>query len=201
MASLTIRLHGADNVVVAAVDLLPGTTLPGTDVACRNSIRAGHKVAVRPIAVGAPIRKYNQVIGFATAPIEPGDHVHTHNVGMGDSFERDYAIGADARPTDYVPEAERATFQGILRPDGRVATRNYIGVLTSVNCSATAARLVADQFRGNALADFPNIDGVVALTHGYGCGMAAGGDAIETLRRTIAGYARHPNFAAVVILG
>ncbi|WP_448206980.1 UxaA family hydrolase [Azospirillum sp. sgz302134] len=201
MASLTIRLHPADNVVVAGVDLLPGTTLPGTEVATRITIPSGHKVAVQPIAVGEPVRKYNQVIGFATAPIEPGDHVHVHNIGMADSFERDYAFGADAHPTDLLPEAERATFQGIVRADGRVATRNYIGVLTSVNCSATAARMIADQFRGNALADYPNIDGVVALTHGYGCGMGAQGDAIDALRRTIAGYARHPNFAAVIVLG
>jgi altronate hydrolase len=156
---------------------------------------------VPSIAVGEPVRKYNQVIGFATAPIEPGEHVHVQNLGMGDNFERDYAFGADTRPTELVPEDRRATFQGIVRPDGRVATRNYIGVLTSVNCSATAARMIADQFRGPALADYPNIDGVVALTHGYGCGMGGQGDAIDALRRTIAGYARHLNFAAVIILG
>ncbi|MBP2297303.1 UxaA family hydrolase [Azospirillum rugosum] len=205
MASLTIRLHPADNVVVAGVDLLPGTPLPdvdtGTDIATRAAIPSGHKVAVRAIAVGEPVRKYNQVIGFATQPIEPGDHVHVHNTGMGDSFERDYAFSADAHPTAIIPEAERATFQGILRPDGRVATRNYIGVLTSVNCSATAARLIADKFRGDALDAYPNVDGVVALAHGYGCGMGAQGEAIDALRRTIAGYARHPNFAAVIILG
>lgn len=201
MASLTIRLHPADNVVVAGVDLLPGTAIPGTPVEVRAAIPSGHKVAVQPIAAGEPVRKYNQVIGFATADIAPGDHVHVHNLGMGDSFERDHAFGADARPTDVVPESERATFQGIVRPDGRVATRNYIGVLTSVNCSATAARMIADQFRGAALADYPNIDGVVALTHGSGCGMGAQGEAIDLLRRTIGGYARHPNFAAVLILG
>lgn len=201
MASLTIRLHPADNVVVAGADLPEGTTLPNTGVAARTTIPSGHKVAVQAIAVGEPVRKYNQVIGFATQLIEPGDHVHVHNIGMGDSFERDYAFGADSHPTAFVPEAERATFQGIVRPDGRVATRNYIGVLTTVNCSATAARMIADQFRGDALAAYPNIDGVVALTHAYGCGMGSQGDAIDALRRTIAGYARHPNFAAVIVLG
>ncbi|KAA0679089.1 UxaA family hydrolase [Azospirillum brasilense] len=201
MASLTIRLHPADNVVVAGADLPEGTPLPDTDIAARTTIPSGHKVAVQAIAVGEPVRKYNQVIGFATAPIEPGDHVHVHNIGMGDSFERDHAFGADSHPTDFVPEAERATFQGIVRPDGRVATRNYIGILTTVNCSATAARMIADQFRGDALAAYPNIDGVVALTHAYGCGMGSQGDAIDALRRTIAGYARHPNFAAVLVLG
>ena len=201
MASLTIRLHPADDVVVAGVDLAPGTPLPGTDVVCRTPVPAGHKVAVRAITAGKPVRKYNQVIGFASAPIEAGEHVHVHNLGMGESFARDLAFGADAHPTDFVPEAERATFQGIVRPDGRVATRNYIGVLTSVNCSATAARMIADQFRARDLADFPNVDGVVALTHGSGCGMGAQGEAIDMLRRTIAGYARHPNFAAVLLIG
>ncbi|AIB16440.1 galactarate dehydratase (plasmid) [Azospirillum argentinense] len=201
MASLTIRLHPADNVVVAGADLPEGTPLPDTDVVARTTIPSGHKVTVQAIAVGEPVRKYNQVIGFATAPIAPGDHVHVHNIGVGDSFERDYAFGADVHPTDLVPETERATFQGIVRPDGRVATRNYIGILTTVNCSATAARMIADQFRGDALAAYPNIDGVVALTHAYGCGMGSQGDAIDALRRTIAGYARHPNFAAVLVLG
>ena len=206
MASPTIRLHPADNVVVAGIDLLPGAELPdialsGAGVTCRTPVPAGHKVAVRPIAVGEAVRKYDQTIGFATAPIAAGEHVHVHNLGMGEGFERDHAFGADARPTEYVPEAGRATFQGIVRPDGRVATRNYIGVLTSVNCSATAARMIADQFRGAALEAFPNVDGVVALTHGYGCGMGAKGEAIDALRRTIAGYARHPNFGAVLVIG
>ncbi len=120
------------------------------------------------------MRKYNQIIGFATADIAPGEHVHTHNLAMGD-FDRDYAFCADAKPTDCVPEHERATFQGIVRADGRVATRNYLGMLTTVNCSATAARFIAEQFRGGALAEFPNVDGVVALGHGTGCGMASEG--------------------------
>ncbi|WP_142850222.1 UxaA family hydrolase [Telmatospirillum sp. J64-1] len=201
MASLTIRLHPADNVVVAGMDILPETPVPGSDAVTRTTIPAGHKIAVQAIAPGEPVRKYNQIIGFASEAIAPGDHVHVHNVSMGDNFSRDYAFGADAVPTDFIPEAERATFQGIVRPDGQVATRNYIGILTSVNCSATAARMIADHFRGNALADYPNIDGVVALTHGYGCGMANQGEAIDSLRRTIAGYARHPNFGAVLLLG
>ncbi|HKX08681.1 MAG TPA: UxaA family hydrolase, partial [Stellaceae bacterium] len=153
-----------------------------------------------PVAAGEAVRKYNQIIGFATAAIAPGDHVHTHNVAMG-NFARDYAFCADMKPTAFVPENERATFQGMVRADGRVATRNYLGVLTTVNCSATAARFIADQFRGSALAEFPNVDGVVALGHGTGCGMASEGLAMDLLRRTIGGYARHPNFAGILILG
>jgi altronate hydrolase len=201
MPPLTIRLHPADNVVVARTDILPGTALPGEGVATARFIPAGHKIATAAIAAGAPVLKYNQVIGFATVAIEPGEHIHTQNLGMAE-FSRDYAFGADAKPTDFVGKAERATFQGLRRPDGRVATRNYIGVLTSVNCSATASRYIADQFRGpHGLADFPNVDGVVALTHSTGCGMASEGDGMDVLRRTIAGYARHPNFAGILIVG
>lgn len=200
MPTLAIRLNPADNVVVARADILPGTELPGEAVKSRGHIPAGHKVATSAIESGAPVRKYNQIIGFATAEILPGDHVHTHNLAMGD-FARDYAFGADATPTRYVPEHERATFEGIVRPDGRVATRNYLGILSTVNCSATAAKYIAEQFRGNALADYPNVDGVVALVHGTGCGMASEGDGMDVLRRTIAGYARHPNFSGILILG
>ncbi len=198
MLPLAIRLSQADNVVVARADLLPNTALAEENVTCRGHVPAGHKVATAPIAKGAPVRKYNQIIGFATSDIAAGEHVHTHNLAMG-NFDRDYAFCADARPIE--PVSESATFEGIVRPDGRVATRNYLGVLTTVNCSATAAKLIADQFRGSALADFPNVDGVVALGHGTGCGMASEGEAMDLLRRTMAGYARHPNFAGVLILG
>jgi len=200
MPPLTIRLSAADNVVVARADILPGTEIPGERVTSRGHVPAGHKLATSAVAVGEPVRKYNQIIGFATAAIAPGDHVHTHNVAMGD-FARDYAFCADAKATQFVPEKDRATFEGILRADGRVATRNYLGVLTTVNCSATAARFIADQFRGSALAEFPNVDGVVALGHGTGCGMASEGLGMDLLRRTIGGYARHPNFAGILILG
>ncbi|HLI10608.1 MAG TPA: altronate dehydratase family protein [Alphaproteobacteria bacterium] len=203
-AALTIRLNAADNVVVARADILPQTAIPGEGVTARTLVPSGHKIATRPIARGEPVLRYNQIIGFASADIAAGEHVHTHNCAMGD-FTRDYAFGANAKPTQYVNRP--ATFEGIMRPDGRVATRNYIGVLTSVNCSATAAKYVADAFRTNPftgegpLAAFPNVDGVVALTHKTGCGMASDGEGMDVLRRTIAGYARHPNFFAVLIIG
>ncbi|HYM04829.1 MAG TPA: altronate dehydratase family protein [Stellaceae bacterium] len=200
MLPLAIRLSPADNVVVARADFLPNAVLAEEKISCRGHVPAGHKVATAAIAAGAPVRKYNQIIGFATADIAPGEHVHTHNLAMG-NFARDYAFCADARPTEMVAESARASFDGIVRADGRVATRNFLGVLTTVNCSATAAKLIADQFRGGALADFPHVDGVVALGHGTGCGMASEGEAMDLLRRTIAGYARHPNFAGVLVLG
>jgi altronate hydrolase len=200
MQALTIRLSPTDNVVVARVDLLAGARLESEGIACVAAVPAGHKVATWPIARGEPARKYGQIIGFATVDIAAGEHVHTHNLAMHD-FERDYAFSADAAATAFVPEVERATFQGIPRADGRVATRNYLGVLTSVNCSATTAKLIADKFRGEALRAFPHVDGIVALGHGTGCGMASEGEGMDILRRTIAGYARHPNFAGVLILG
>src|SRR3978361_881056 len=197
-----IRLHPDDNVVIARATLLPGAPV-GDKVLASERIPAGHKVAVRAIPNGEAIRRYGQIIGFASAAIAPGQHVHVHNCEMGD-FSKDYAYGVDATPTAFIHPA--ATFQGIRRPDGKVATRNYIGILTSVNCSAHVAGVVADMFRRNPftgddpLADFPNVDGVVALTHKTGCGMTQG-EPLRVLRRTLAGYARHPNFSHVIVLG
>ena len=196
-ADLTIRLNPADDVVIARVDIPAGTLVASENVRTTARVPAGHKLAVKPISPGAPARRYNQIIGFATRAIAAGDHVHVHNLAMGD-FQRDYAFCAESRPTAMIEPA--ATFQGIVRADGKVATRNYIGILTSVNCSATVARMIADHFR-NRLDAYPNVDGVVALTHKSGCGMASEGEAIDLLRRTMAGYARHPNFFAVQMVG
>ncbi len=194
---IVIRLNPADDVVIARVDVPNGTLLVKENVHANVLIPAGHKIATRDVGTGKPVRRYNQIIGFATRDIKAGDHVHVHNVSMGD-FERDYAFCVEAKPTAYI--TPQATFQGIVRPDGRVATRNYIGIITSVNCSATVARLIARQFE-NRLDDFPNVDGVVALTHKTGCGMASDGEAIDILRRTTAGYIRHANFHSVLLVG
>ncbi len=200
--SPVIRLHPADGVVIARAMIMPGTVVE-EGVAAAERIPPGHKIAVRPHAPGEAVRRYGQIIGFATQPIAPGQHVHVHNMSMGE-FAKDYAFGEDAKPTQMIEPA--ATFQGFRRPDGRAATRNYIGILTSVNCSAHVADLIADVFKRNPfgrddpLADYPNVDGVVALTHKTGCGMAAG-EPLHLLRRTLAGYARHPNFSHVVAIG
>ena len=198
--TLSIRLAPEDNVVVARVDILSGTEIPGEGVTALDVVPAGHKIATRPIAVGEPVRKYDQIIGFASEPVEAGAHVHVHNCAMGD-FERDYAIGRDMKPVDFVPEGNRANFQGYLRANGSVGTRNYIGVLTSVNCSATAARFIAEAVEERILADYPHVDGVVALTHSTGCGMAGAGDGYDNLQRVLWGHARHPNFAGIVLVG
>jgi arabinonate dehydratase len=201
-SSPVIRLHRADDVVIARSQLIGGTVLPGEDVTVTGLIPAGHKAAVRAIAQGQPVRRYGQIIGFASRPIAPGEHVHVHNLAMGE-FQRDYAFCADAQPARHA--STPATFNGMVRPDGRVATRNYIGILTSVNCSATVARAIADRFRRDihpeALADYPNLDGVVALTHGVGCAVDPEGEGLSILQRTLGGYAIHPNFAAVLVIG
>ncbi|HEX7889935.1 MAG TPA: altronate dehydratase family protein [Ramlibacter sp.] len=203
-AARTIRLHADDDVVIARQQLVAGTWLAEEGVQVSGLVPPGHKLAVRELAAGQPVRRYGQIIGFASQAIRAGAHVHVHNLAMG-NFDRDAAAvaGVDARPTE--PAAQPATFMGIVREDGRIATRNYIGVLTSVNCSATAARAIADHFRRDirpeALADFPNVDGVVALTHGAGCAVDSEGEGLRVLRRTLAGYARHPNFAAVLVIG
>jgi len=195
---LYIRLNAADDVVIACRELDPGTSLMKEGVVVRERIPAGHKVATRAIAPGDPVRRYSQVIGFATRPIEAGAHVHVHNLEVRD-FARDYAFGEAYCPTE--PVREPATFQGIVRADGRVATRNYIGILATVNCSATVSKYVAEAFRGEALGGFPHVDGVVALTHTAGCGMDTAGEGMAVLRRTLAGYARHANFAGVLVIG
>ncbi len=197
-----IRIHAADDVVIARTQLLGGTVLQDEGVTVSGLIPPGHKVAVRAIRQGQPVRRYNQVIGMARVDIAPGQHVHSHNLEFGD-FARDPAVGEASTTTAYVKEP--ATFQGIVRDDGRVATRNYIGVLTSVNCSATVARAIADHFRRDinprALERFPNIDGVIALTHGAGCATDSDGEPLQVLRRTLGGYARHPNFGALLLVG
>jgi len=196
--SLTIRLHPDDDVVIARQQLVSGTALLDENVTVSGLVPPGHKVATRALPAGAPVKRYNQIIGFAKRAIAAGEHVHLHNLAMGE-FARDYAFGADAKPTRYVDTP--ATFQGIVRGDGRVATRNYVGILSTVNCSATVAHGIADAFKSGGLDAFPNVDGVVALTHGSGCGMDVNGESMQLLRRTLGGYARHANFAAVLIVG
>ena len=197
-----IRIHPADDVVIARRQLVGGTWLDAEGITVIGLVPPGHKIAVRAIAQGEPVRRYNQIIGTATQAIAAGQHVHSHNLAFS-HFARDYAAGTGATLTQYV--ATPATFMGIRRADGRIATRNYIGILTSVNCSATVARAIADHFKREvhpeALAPYPNVDGVVALTHGAGCATDSAGEPLQVLRRTLGGYARHANFASILVVG
>jgi altronate hydrolase len=194
-----IRLHEQDNVVIAIDLVSQGDSAAG--LTARERILKGHKMAVQPIREGEPIRKFGQIIGFAKTHIAPGEWVHEHNVGLHD-FARDYRFAEDARDDGLLPPEMRATFEGYRRDNGKTGTRNYIGILTSVNCSASVARFAAAAVeKSGALRDYPGIDGVVAIVHGTGCGHAAYGEGFDVLRRTQWGYASHPNFAGVVMVG
>ena len=190
-----VRLDTTDTVAVARDRLEAGATIEG--VILKEAIPAGHKVALEDISVGQPIRKYAQTIGFAAEDIPVGSHVHTHNVAFR-NVDGSYEFGTNLRN---VEPAQPDTFIGFQRTNGEVGTRNYIAIVTSVNCSATAARMIADHFTPELLADYPNVDGVCAFVHGTGCGMAGDGDGFEALQRVMWGYARHPNHAGVLMFG
>jgi len=199
-ASPLIRLHANDNVLVVRHPLALGQELPEFGLRTKAQLPAGHKIAARRIAAGERVLKYNVVIGAASRDIEAGEHVHGHNLVLVDEY-RDPGFGLDVKPVHYVPEAERARFMGYVRPDGRVGTRNFIGILSSVNCSATVINRIAAHFTPERLAAYPNIDGVAAFAQTSGCGMSSPSEHFELLRRTIAGYARHANLGGVLIVG
>ncbi|HLO96347.1 MAG TPA: UxaA family hydrolase, partial [Burkholderiaceae bacterium] len=195
-----IQLHPLDNVAVARVALPAGSEVQdadGTPLPVRNAIAAGHKIALRPIAPGEVVLKYGQVIGLASAAIAAGEHVHVHNVQMGEALPRAAAL-APAVAEAAAADLGAATFEGFVRADGSVGTRNYLGVMATVNCSATVCKAIAQAFA--APGALPGVDGVVAITHGSGCGMSDG-EGLALLRRTLRGYAAQPNFAAVLLVG
>lgn len=194
-----IRLDAADNVVVARVEIPVGTTIACEGVTTQQPVPLGHKVAARLIKKGEPVLKYNTVIGYATEDLLPGTWMHSHNIAFGET-DRDYRYGLDYVPTDMLPPEQRATFQGIVREDGRVATRNYLGVFVVGNCGATVARKIANHFDERRLTGFPNIDGVVPYVHEIGCGMEMTGEPMDLLRRTIGGYIKHPNTVGAVVI-
>ncbi len=195
-----IRLNSADNVLVSTRIVEKGeTTFEG--VVTRAKVMRGHKMASTTIAEGTPIRKFGQIIGFAKNNIEAGDWVHEHNVVMGE-LAHDYAYAQAAKPEPVLPEAERATFQGYRRKNGKVGTRNYIGIMTSVNCSATVATLIAKEMSKPGMLDaYPNIDGVVALRQDNGCVIDYRGVIFDTFKRTAWGYATNPNMGGVMMVG
>ncbi len=198
--STVIRLSENDNVVVARHAIDAGVYIHDEELSVSATIPAGHKVATQAIAKGDSVRKFGQIIGFATTDITPGEHVHIYNLGMA-AFDRDYAFGSDCREVSMIPEAERATFQGFVRADGRVGVRNYILVLSTVNCSATVARRIAEEFRRDPLDNYPNVDGVFSLTHDGGCGRGVDTEDVGILQRCSFGYAANPNVAGFLLVG
>ena len=193
-----LRLNEKDNVVIALENFEAGDIIDELDLTLKSDVPFGHKIATETIARGEPVRRYGQVVALATEDIAIGVHVH-ENIKAQDQGSSEDMIGLDARETQFVESP--ATFMGYKRADGKVGTRNYIGIITTVNCSATAARAIADHYRGSAMDAYPNVDGVVALTHTSGCGMNPSGEGMKMLRRTLAGYARNPNFASIIVLG
>ena len=199
MHAATIRLHPSDNIVVALKDLAAGARVEGIARPLPQPVPRGHKIATAAIAPGALVIRYGQIIGAATQAIALGEHIHTHNLGMG-AHDQDYAYGADLRPLPAADEPRH--FMGFSREGGGVGTRNYLGILTSVNCSGSVARFIAEAVdRAGWLADFPNVDGVVPIVHGTGCGMSGKDEGYETLFRTLQGYARNPNFGGILLVG
>ena len=208
LSKYAVHLRPEDNIAVASRPVPAGADLAldgDTLTIPAGGIRMGHKFAVRPVREGEPVLKYGQVIGFATRPIAPGDHVHVHNV-KAERFSRDYAHGED-RPPPLPPPAAWRTFRGYDRGPGRPAhqrygTRNYLAVISTVNCSASTSKYVAERIRASGvLRDFPNVDGVVPITHRGGCGMQYEGPDHRQLERTLAGFAKHPNVAAYILIG
>lgn len=201
---VAVRLHERDDVAIAKQELSSGVVLLGesasAEVAVRQFIPPGHKIALCAIAAGEPVHRYGHVIGFAKQPIAAGDHVHTHNLGVHE-FDRDYRFGKEARSVEIAPVSQRRTFMGYHRANGKVGTRNYIAIISTVNCSAYTARAIAHHFGEQELAAFPNVDGVIALTHSIGCAEEVGNASYHLLQRTLAGMARNPNVGAYILVG
>jgi len=195
-----IRLHPKDNILVVLEDIEAGAVFTESGATARDNIPAGHKIAVDWINNGRPVYKYGQIIGVAAQDITPGQHVHVQNLAFG-KFERESAAVNEHELRPRIYEHDQATFDGIVRADGRVATRNYIGVVSTVSCSASVARFIAAAANQKLLAQYPGVDGVMAITHGSGCYQAPGSEGLAVLQRTLAGFARHPNFGGLLVVG
>ena len=211
LEAVAIVLREGDDVAVAKTRLAGGTVLfqEGRALTLRQNVPAGHKFALNAVAEGAPVRKYGQVIGYATAAVRPGDWVHTHNLGFGagegegeGALHLQYEYSTDVPQVDFYGPDRQRTFPGYARADGRVGTRNYVALISTVNCSAGAVQAIADRFRSpDALRDFPGVDGVMPVTHKSGCGQHLGGADYVQLQRTLAGIADHPNVAGYALVG
>ncbi len=199
MPANAIRLHSSDNVLIALADLPSGAQPDALGLALPGPVPRGHKMAGKAISKGQNVIRYGQIIGVATEDIAAGAHIHSHNLGMG-AHDLDYAYASERNPQ---PKSEPGrSFLGYHRQDGQVGTRNYLGVLTSVNCSGSVARFIAEAAEKDGFLDaFPNFDGVVPIVHGTGCGMSGKDEGYDTLYRTLQGYARNPNFAGILLVG
>jgi altronate hydrolase len=193
-----IILNKNDNVAVTTFSILPQTKIVNQGIVSIDPIPFGHKICLKPINKGEAIIKYDQVIGFASKSIKPGEHVHSHNLEFKE-FSRSFSI---SKKKNIASEKSNLFFEGILRDNGEVATRNYIGIISTVNCSATVSKAIAEKIKySNILKDYPNIDGVVGITHSTGCGMNTVSEGMQVFQRTIDGFKNHPNFSHVFVIG
>ena len=197
----TILIHEADDVLIAKRDLSAGVAVraSGVEIVLRQDVPAGHKIARRAVKMGSPIRRYGEIIGVARADISAGELVHVHNLHL-ENIASNYAPCSALPMVDFYPPEQMRHFEGYRRPDGRVGTRNYVALISTVNCSASVTQFVRERFR-DVQRDFPGVDGVIALTHKSGCGQVLGGEDHRVLERVLVGYARHPNVAAYVVIG
>ena len=196
--NLTVKLNENDNVATALREINAGENTQ--NLQSINKIPKGHKISLRKIKQGEKIIKYDQLIGIASKDILAGEHVHVENTDF-QSTDHDYEYSTSIKLPNMIEPEKRPTFKGYKRRNGKVGTRNYIGILTSVNCSATAAKNIAEFFTDEKLSAYPNVDGVVSFTHGTGCGMADSGDGFDALQRVLLGYIQHPNLAGILLIG
>lgn len=196
--SPVIRLDPADNVVIARRPIAVGTVVEEHHLTAKSDIPPGHKIAARFIKKGAPVLKYNTVIGYAAHDVEPGTHMHNDTIHFS-AVSKPCSFCRDYHPVELVPEAQRRTFLGYVRPDGQVGTRNCIAVMVCSNCAATVARKIAAHFTPEVLAAYPHVDAVVPLITASGCGLEKSGDPMKFLRRVLAGHIRNPNMAGAVV--
>lgn len=198
-----LQLHSNDNAAVALRSIMAGTAVELNDqtITIKSDVEIMHKVATTTIEIGQPVIKYGQPIGISTALIQTGDLIHDHNCSMSD-HAKDYAFCSNVKMPEIIKEDEQERFMGYQRSNGGIGTRNFIGIITTVNCSATVATQIAATFNyPGALDNYPNVDGVVALTHEGGCGMKSSGEGYELLERVLTGYSKHPNFGGIIIIG
>ena len=200
MEAQAIRLHRNDNVVTAKSNIEPNIILNNENITTTQFIPVGHKIATKIIEEGEDIVKYDNIIGTAKKKINIGEHVHVHNTGMSDK-RKDYEFSLGCKKTDLIPLDQQASFMGYRRSNGKVGTRNFIGIISSVNCSATVCKKIAEAFDDNTLSAFENVDGIVSITHGTGCGINSKGLGWDLLQATINGYSRHPNFGGLIVIG
>ena len=193
-----IVLNKNDNVGVSQFIIPEKTKIEGHEISTIDPIPFGHKVCLKTIKKGDPIIKYDQIIGFALDDIKPGQHVHSHNLEFRE-FKRDFKVTDKKHIVD---EKADTFFNGILRDNGQVATRNYIGIVSTVNCSATVTKMIVERIKySDILKDYPNIDGIVPITHSTGCGMNTESEGMQIFQRTIDGFKNHPNFSHVFVIG